>query len=107
MTDFKVTPEQISDAAVSCDNTAAQIQGQLTELKTYVANLESSWQGIAQDTFQALMQEYDIYSRMLHDALTDIASGLRGNYVNYGDAEQQNINSINTIEAGLSNANLS
>ncbi|MFF7475112.1 WXG100 family type VII secretion target [Streptomyces sp. NPDC008092] len=106
MTDFKVTPEQISSAAVSCDSKAAEIQDQLTNLKNYVANMEASWQGIAQDTFLALMQEYDIYSRMLHDALTDIASGLRGNYVNYGDAEQQNINSINTIEAGLSNANL-
>jgi WXG100 family type VII secretion target len=106
VTDFKVTPEQISDAAASCDSTAAQIQGQLADLKNYVVNLEGWWQGVAQDTFQALMQEYDIYSRMINDALTDIASGLRGNYVNYGDAEQQNINSINTIEAGLSNANL-
>ncbi|MER6267777.1 WXG100 family type VII secretion target [Streptomyces sp. 900105755] len=106
MTDFKVTPEYISEAAASCDSKAAEIQGQLTDLKNYVTGLEDSWQGIAQTTFQALMQEYDIYSRMLHDALTDIAGGLRGNYVNYSDAEQQNINSINTIEAGLSNANL-
>ncbi|MFK0156987.1 WXG100 family type VII secretion target [Streptomyces sp. NPDC090499] len=106
MTDFKVTPEQISMAAAACDSKAGEIDGQLSNLKNYVANMEASWQGIAQDTFQALMQEYDIYSRMLHDALTDIAGGLRGNYVNYGDAEQQNINSINTIEAGLSNANL-
>lgn len=107
MTDFKVTPEQISEAAASCDSTAGEIQGQLSDLKSYVVNMEGWWQGIAQDTFQALMQEYDIYSRMLHDALTDIASGLRGNYVNYSDAEQQNITSINTIEAGLSSAKLS
>ncbi|MGW7425379.1 WXG100 family type VII secretion target [Streptomyces sp. NPDC054813] len=107
MTDFKVTPEQISLAATSCDSTAAEIQGQLSDLKTYVVNMEGWWQGIAQDTFQALMQEYDIYSRMLHDALTDIAGGLRGNYVNYTDSEQQNITSINNIEAGLPSANLS
>ncbi|MFE9453525.1 WXG100 family type VII secretion target [Streptomyces sp. NPDC006739] len=106
-TDFKVTPEMVSQAATSCDGTAAELQAQLADLKTYVVNLEASWQGIAQNTFQDLMQEYDIYSRMLHDALTDIASGLRGNYVNYTDAEQQNIKSINTIQADLSSAKLS
>ncbi|MGW1726751.1 WXG100 family type VII secretion target [Streptomyces sp. NPDC002306] len=106
MNDFKVTPEMVSQAATSCDTTAGEIQGQLADLKSYVVNLEGWWQGIAQDTFQALMQEYDIYSRMLHDALTDIASGLRGNYVNYTDAEQQNIASINAIEAGLGSAKL-
>ncbi|NUQ97851.1 MAG: WXG100 family type VII secretion target [Streptomyces sp.] len=106
-TDFKVTPEMVSQAATSCDRTAGDLQGQLADLKNYVVGLEASWQGIAQRTFQDLMQEYDIYSRMLHDALTDIASGLRGNYVNYVDAEQQNIKSIDAIQADLSSAKLS
>ncbi|MEK8143047.1 WXG100 family type VII secretion target [Streptomyces sp. M10(2022)] len=69
-------------------------------------NLEASWQGVAAVTFQGLMQEYDIYSKMLHDALTDIGSGLRGNYVNYADSEQANLNAIKAIQTGMPTANL-
>ena len=56
------------------------------------------WQGSAHNAFDTLMNDYDIYARMLHDALTDIASGLRGNYVNYADSEQTNLNNIVTVD---------
>ncbi|MEV6029088.1 WXG100 family type VII secretion target [Streptomyces sp. NPDC052036] len=99
--DYKVTPEQIQVAAQSCDGTAKDVADALNNLKSYVVGTEQWWQGIPQNTFQELMQEYDTYATMLHDALTDIASGLRGNFVNYTEAGQSDINSITNLQNSL------
>jgi WXG100 family type VII secretion target len=104
--DFKVTPEYVANAATSCDNTASEIQTQLATLKSYVINLEATYQGVAATTFQALMQDYDTFGRMLNNALTDIGSGLRGNYVNYTDTEQQNISNLTPIHGDIPGARL-
>ncbi|MBY8886966.1 WXG100 family type VII secretion target [Streptomyces sp. PTM05] len=106
LANFKVTPEMISTAATSCDTTAADVDSKLGELKTYVTNLENVWQGIAQNTFQEMMVEYQTYAQMLHNALTDIAQGLRGNYVNYTDSENANLTTIHNVQSQLSAANL-
>ncbi|WP_394427732.1 WXG100 family type VII secretion target [Streptomyces sp. SGAir0957] len=91
---YRVTPEYLAAASGNTTTTATEIAGKLAELKTYVTSLEASWQGIAHNQFQTLMAEYDIYARMLHDALEGIAKGLQGNYVNYKDSEQQNLNNL-------------
>ncbi|MFB9835873.1 WXG100 family type VII secretion target [Actinoallomurus acaciae] len=98
---YKVTPEYLSTAATSTDNTATEIAGVLAQIRSYVVGLEASWQGVAYNTFQTLMAEYDIYAKMLHDSLTDIASGLRGNYVNYTDSEQTNITNLRSLDTSL------
>jgi WXG100 family type VII secretion target len=98
---YRVTPEYLTQAATSTTNTAGEIDTILAQIRSYVVNLEASWQGIAQQTFQTLMAEYDIYAKMLHDSLTDIASGLHGNYVNYTDSEQTNINNLRSLDASL------
>ncbi|GAA2373634.1 WXG100 family type VII secretion target [Dactylosporangium salmoneum] len=104
--DFKVTPEYVANAAANCDATANEIQAQLAALKSYVVNLEATYHGVAATTFQALMQDYDTFGRMLNNALTDIGSGLRGNYVNYTDTEQQNISNLVPIQGDLPGARL-
>ncbi|MFG2226229.1 WXG100 family type VII secretion target [Streptomyces sp. NPDC048644] len=103
---FKVTPAMIAQAAVSCDNTAADVEAKLQNLKSYVIQLEDSWQGIAHNTFQIYMAEYDTYAQMLHNALTDIASGLRGNEVNYKESENANLQRIHTLQSELPAARL-
>jgi WXG100 family type VII secretion target len=103
---FTVTPEYIQNAATSCDNTATEIQNQLGTLRNYVVNLEGVYQGVAATTFQALMTDYDTFARMLHNALVDIGSGLRGNFVNYTDSEQQNIANLVPIQGNIPGANL-
>ncbi|MFF9479612.1 WXG100 family type VII secretion target [Streptomyces sp. NPDC014733] len=103
---FQVTPELVAQAAVSCDNTAADVEVKLQNLKSYVISLEESWQGIAHNTFQIYMAEYDTYAQMLHNALTDIASGLRGNEVNYRESEQDNLNRIKSLQSELPTARL-
>jgi WXG100 family type VII secretion target len=103
--DFVVTPADVSAAANSASNTAANIAEQLSALKSYVVSLEGQWRGIAAGTFSSLMADYDLYAQMLNQALTGIASGLNGNYVNYSDSEQQNINNLQTINGAIPGAN--
>jgi WXG100 family type VII secretion target len=98
---YRVTPEYLAQAASSTDNTSAELDTVLAQIRAYVVNLEASWQGIAQQTFQTLMAEYDVYAKMLHDSLVDIAAGLRGNYVNYTDSEQANITNLKSLDASL------
>lgn len=98
---YRVTPEYLSNAATSTDSTASEIDAILGQLRAYVLNLEASWQGVAYNTFQTLMAEYDVYAKMLHDSLTEIASGLRGNYVNYTESEQTNVSNIRALDATL------
>jgi WXG100 family type VII secretion target len=98
---YRVTPEYLAQAASSTDNTSAELDAILAQIRAYVVNLEASWQGIAQQTFQTLMSEYDVYAKMLHDSLVDIAAGLRGNYVNYTESEQANITNLKSLDASL------
>jgi WXG100 family type VII secretion target len=91
----------VSQASLSCASTAEQVQDQLDALRSYVVSLEEIWQGIAQDTFQELMHDYDIYARMMHDALVDIGSGLSGNYVNYREAEAENLANLQPVDGDL------
>ena len=104
---FRVTPEYLANAATSTDRTAGEINDTLSQIKSYVTSLEAVWHGLAQQQFNTLMQEYDIYARMLHDALTDIASGLRGNYVNYRDSEESNVNNLRALGEDIPKANFS
>jgi WXG100 family type VII secretion target len=97
MPGFRVTPEMVHGASISCSQTAEQISQQLGVLRNYVVGLEASWHGVAQDTFQQLMTDWDIYARMMHDALTNISLGLQGNFVNYTDTEAENVRNLQPI----------
>jgi WXG100 family type VII secretion target len=98
---YHVTPEYLAAAAGNTSNTAAEIDIILAQIRAYVVNIEAAWQGIAQQTFQTLMSEYDIYAKMLHDSLVDISSGLQGTYVNYTESEQTNISNLKSLDASL------
>ena len=104
--EFKVTPEYVSNAATNCVTTADQIQTQLGVLRNYVVSLESTYHGVAAATFQSLMTNYDVFSKMLDNALRDIGSGLSGNYVNYTATEEANIAQLVAINGDIPGANL-
>jgi WXG100 family type VII secretion target len=106
MTPVNVTPEMVTAAAASCDSTVADIDRELASLKSYVTQMHSIWGGVAADQWNALMTDFDIYGRMLHNSLTDIASGLRGNAVNYVDAEMANIQQLQTVNGDIPGARL-
>ena len=104
---FTVTPEYISQAAAACTKTADEVSEALAGLQSYIQQMEGWWQGIASDTFQDLMTQYNTYSTMLYNALTDIGNGLQGNYVNYSSTEQANIKTISGIQTALGTTNFS
>jgi WXG100 family type VII secretion target len=98
MSGYGVTASDLGDAAGYVDGKASDIEAKIGGLRSYVESLRDYWQGPAQTAFDTLMGDYDIYATMMHDALTDIASGLRGNMVNYTDAEQANLNNIKQVD---------
>jgi WXG100 family type VII secretion target len=105
--DFTVTPQDVQAASQSATTTADNIADQLSALKSYVVSLEGQWRGIAANTFSSLMADYDIYSQMLNQALTGIASGLQGTYVNYSESESQNISNLQAVGGAIPGANFS
>ena len=98
------TFDYIQNAATDCNTTATDIDAMLASLKSYVIELEGQYKGMAANDFTTLMADYDTYARMLHDALVDIGSGLRGNYVNYTNTELANINSLRAVHGVIPGA---
>jgi WXG100 family type VII secretion target len=101
MAGYRVTPAEIQTAAQQCNTTAQEVQGQLGALKAYVMNLETEWLGVASQTFNALMTDWDIYASMLNQALIGISNGLNGNWANYTDSESRNIANLQQVNGAL------
>lgn len=97
---YHVTPEEVSSAAAFTQTTADEIAELIADVRSYVITMEASWQGVAADQFQMLMHDYDLYARMLQDALTGIAGGLHGTFTNYHDTEVANLNEIQLVDLG-------
>lgn len=103
MPGYKVTLDDLQAASVFVQNRATTINEQIAALGNYAQGLEAFWQGPAQGAFEALMVDYRTNATMLDNALTDIAQGLRGNFVNYEGAEQANMNSLTNIHLPAAN----
>jgi WXG100 family type VII secretion target len=99
---FRVTPEEVQVASVQVANTANTIKEQLDALKSYVlGSVPNYWQGDAHQAFDIYMAEWDGYANMLHEALTGIAQGLSGTYVNYSQSEQSAMQKITQLQNEL------
>jgi WXG100 family type VII secretion target len=103
---FQVTGPYLAECAAACDSTASDVSAQLDSLRTYVTGVEGWWQGIAANSFQALMADYHQRSVNLNDALTAMANIIRTNWANYAGGEQDNVANITGITAGLPPPNL-
>jgi WXG100 family type VII secretion target len=103
---LKATPENINMVSGQCHSTADQIDGELSSLKAYVVSLQDTWHGVAANNFGTLMQDFDTFGRMLHEALVNIGDGLKGNSVNYVDTENANIASLQGINGDIPGARL-
>lgn len=101
-----ITPQMLNDGATSCTNTAEQIDGELASLRSYVVGLGEQWLGVSSVQFQNLMADYDRYGRMLHEALTGIAGGLRGNFHNYASTESTNEATMVSVNGTIPGINL-
>ena len=95
---WRVTPDDLQQASAFVSSQADEINSEIQALGNYAQGLSQFWQGSAQQAFETLMSDYRTYATMLDNALTDIASGLQGNYVNYSNAEQANLSSIVSVQ---------
>ena len=97
MAAFNVTVSELTTAASNCDRTAAEVEATLAALRTLVRGLADEWRGFASTEFQTLMDNWDTHALNLNNALVGIASGLRGNALNYGDTEHTNYGNFRAI----------
>jgi WXG100 family type VII secretion target len=70
---IQVTPEQLSEASTKLTTGAQTIDSTLAQLASQIAPLGSEWQGVAQQRFEQLWQEWQTSAKNLHEALTGIA----------------------------------
>lgn len=89
MANIAVTPEQLQSIASQLNAGAANIESTLSQLAGQVAPLQSEWQGMAQQRFQQLWDEWQRSSRGIQDALHGISQLTQQAGSNYESTEQQ------------------
>ncbi|WP_329042860.1 WXG100 family type VII secretion target [Streptomyces sp. NBC_00178] len=94
---YNATPAELKEKAGDIITTKETVAGELSALQNYVKNLEQSWGGIAADTFQALMVEWDQHAAQLQHALGGIAEGLQTTANNYTEGEHVNLANLNAV----------
>ncbi|MFF7580973.1 WXG100 family type VII secretion target [Streptomyces sp. NPDC008061] len=94
---YNTTPQDLKEKAQDIRNTQETVQGELGRLKSYVVGLEAVWGGIAANTFQQLMVDWDTHAARLQEALLGISNGLMGSADNYTQGEQMNIANLHSV----------
>lgn len=85
-----VTFGSLAEGAADVDAVASQIDQQLADLRSYLAPLTASWDGVAAADFQALQRRWDTSIADLNAVLRQIAVSLRTAGENYASAESTN-----------------
>ena len=80
----------VSNAAEEVRSTASRVQAQLDDLKAGVSRIAQSWEGKAQEGYQARQAEWDSSATDLHSVLTQIAGALDNAAQNYQATENKN-----------------
>ena len=86
---IKVTPEQLLSVSGQLTAGANSIESTLGRLASQVAPLGADWAGAAQARFHARWNEWQQGSRMLHQALEDIALLMQRASVSFETNDQQ------------------
>jgi early secretory antigenic target protein ESAT-6 len=87
---ISVTFQSVSDAADQVRSTAGTVQAQLDDLRASVAQIAQSWDGVAQQNYQARQAEWDSTAADLHAVLLKIAAALQTASENYQATETKN-----------------
>ena len=87
-----VTFESIAQAQGDVAATSSSINGQLADLKSYLAPMVSSWTGAAAQDYQAKQAQWDSAARDLNTVLAQIGAALGTAHDNYNQAETANRN---------------
>ncbi|MFK0290892.1 WXG100 family type VII secretion target [Streptomyces sp. NPDC090442] len=82
--------QTISQASSDVRNTANNIRQQLDDLESGVKRIASSWEGAAQEGYQARQREWDQRAAHLQQTLEAIAKALDTAAQNYQSTESKN-----------------
>jgi WXG100 family type VII secretion target len=80
----------IQNAGSEVRSTAARIQAQLDELKSGVKKIAASWEGAAQEGYQAYQAQWDNKAADLQQVLGQIGSSLDQAAQGYQETENRN-----------------
>ncbi|MFD8598511.1 WXG100 family type VII secretion target [Kitasatospora sp. NPDC059646] len=82
--------QTILNASSEVRQTASRIQSQLDDLKSGVQRIASSWEGAAQQGYQARQAQWDAKAADLQQVLGQIAGALDNAAQSYQNTEKQN-----------------
>jgi WXG100 family type VII secretion target len=97
---FTATPQELMNAAATCQNTNQQIQGQIQRIQAYILDLMGSYQGPAATQLQTISDTWARDASALNAVLDEIAHNLQINANNYSGSEQSNIANLGGAGAG-------
>ncbi|MFI1522595.1 WXG100 family type VII secretion target [Kitasatospora cineracea] len=90
MSGILVNFQTIQNASSEVRQTASRIQNQLDDLKAGVQRIASSWEGAAQQGYQARQAQWDAKAADLQQVLARIASALDNAAQSYQQTEKSN-----------------
>ncbi|ROR38637.1 WXG100 family type VII secretion target [Kitasatospora cineracea] len=92
MSGILVNFQTIQNASSEVRQTASRIQNQLDDLKAGVQRIASSWEGAAQQGYQARQAQWDAKAADLQEVLGRIAAALDNAAQSYQQTEDSNRN---------------
>jgi WXG100 family type VII secretion target len=87
---IKVTFGAIDSLATNIDGQVRQIESQLEELRSAITKLAQTWQGGAQESFQAVQNRWNQSADDLTNVLNRIGVAVHTAHDAYQHTEQQN-----------------
>ena len=85
-----VTFGAVQQAAGDAKATAASLNQQLADLKSFLAPLVASWEGQAATDYNAKQKQWDEAQAALNGLLAQIGTALDTSHSNYTEAENKN-----------------
>jgi 6 kDa early secretory antigenic target len=85
---IQVTPEELQQVSSQLMSGASNIDGILSQLRSQVEPLRSSWVGAAQAQFEQFFQDWQRAGQTLHQSLTGLGQQTAQAAVAYADTEQ-------------------
>ena len=90
MSEILVTFSAIQQAQADCASTAANLNGQLSDLKAYLAPMVSTWTGAAAENYNAKQRQWDQAAADLNEILGQISRALGAAGDDFQAAENSN-----------------
>lgn len=92
MSGILVNFSTVTQASQDVKATAGRIKQQLDDLEAMVKRVASTWEGAAQEGYQAKQRQWDQTAKHLHEVLMKISTALQNSADNYQSTEKSNAN---------------